>query len=353
MLRTELLTGVAALEGLAEPWADLLRHSPSGTVFQTPAWLLTVARLRRRSLRTIALYEGRDLVALYPLERRRQPWLSVRPLGTGPSDYLGPLILENRADIAAAMWDALTQLPADVLDLHQIRENHPLLAAAPSSETTDQAECLVLDLPDTWDAYAKSLNKSLRYEVRRPEKEPYLTQGARLETATEPEAMRRAFDIFLELHAQRWRKRGLPGAFALPHLKRLHYEWLQRAEGHAHFHLLWMNDQPAGVLYGMRVPGRTYFYQSGFDPAYNQLSPGTVLVASAIRAAIERGDAEFDFLRGAEAYKRRWQPQRSLRNVRLMVKGSPAAGTVGLWAKNMGWKVEQQIRKRLEGKGLH
>ena len=44
-------------------------------------------------------------------------------------------------------------------------------------------------------------------------------------------------------------------------------------------------------------------YNSGYDPAYSQLSVGFVNKAWSIKDAIESGKRTFDFLRGTERYK--------------------------------------------------
>ena len=57
------------------------------------------------------------------------------------------------------------------------------------------------------------------------------------------------------------------------------------------------------IIYGFHHGRKYYFYQSGFDPAYFQLSPGLVLMNFSIEQAIKRGAEEFHFLRGEEEYK--------------------------------------------------
>lgn len=352
MLRTTILSGLGELRSMAPAWQELLADAPSATVFQSPEWLLSVAGRSHNRLRTIAVHQGKDLVGLYPVVIRRVGWSTVRPLGVGPSDYLGPMLRADRADVAAEVWQALLDFKTDLIDLQPIRETNPLFKVAPPA--TAQGECLVLDLPAKWPEYVSRLNKSLRYEVRRTDKEPYLSGEARIECARTPEELLGAFERFLNLHSQRWRKRGLPGAFALPGRQALHRRWLAEAAEHerAFFLTLWHGGDPKGVLYGMRTNGRTYFYQSGFDPGASALSPGTVLVSSAIRMAIEWGDREFDFLRGNEPYKKRWMPQQSWNNVRLLVTGTNVAARIGSLVTGLGSQAEERIRQRLEGKGL-
>ncbi len=61
-----------------------------------------------------------------------------------------------------------------------------------------------------------------------------------------------------------------------------------------------------GALYGFADPATVHYYQSGWDPAFERSSLGSVLIGEAVDLAAERGAARFDFLRGDEAYKLRF-----------------------------------------------
>lgn len=50
----------------------------------------------------------------------------------------------------------------------------------------------------------------------------------------------------------------------------------------------------------------SYAYPRGFDPALEQLSVGSLLVAEALAMAVSEGRRTFDFLRGGEPHKYRW-----------------------------------------------
>lgn len=60
---------------------------------------------------------------------------------------------------------------------------------------------------------------------------------------------------------------------------------------------------PIAAMFQILCQRRTFLYNSGFDPRFREMAPGVVLLSHCIRAAIERGDVEFDFLRGQERYK--------------------------------------------------
>ena len=57
---------------------------------------------------------------------------------------------------------------------------------------------------------------------------------------------------------------------------------------------------------GFCIDRTFYFYQSGFDAAYDKHSVGLVTMGLAIQSAIEEGAEEYDLLHGNEAYKSHW-----------------------------------------------
>jgi CelD/BcsL family acetyltransferase involved in cellulose biosynthesis len=275
-------------------------------------------------------------------------------MGRGPSDYLHPLIHLNAVRVGEAMVAALAELDAVVVDLHQLREDLakdvlPHLGSL-CCPPIPQAQCLVLELDKPYDAYLQSLGKSLRYDVRRLEKPPFTTGATNIELAT-ASTVQTSLDNLFRLHAMRWRRRWQPGAFPA-RLRRFHIEWAARAQANGWLELSVLVDdgEPIGALYAMSLNGSTYYYQAGMDPAKNSISPGTLLVATAIRQAIERGDHRFDFLRGDEAYKRRWKPQHAYTNFRYLLGGPGMRTTAGVKWNQVGSRIEAKVRARLEAR---
>lgn len=297
---------------------------------------------------TISVREGQDLVGIFSLLRSRGAWRSLRAVGTGNSDYLDPLFAD--ATVAPMIAEAVAQEPdVDLIDLHQVRENSPVLPSLAGSESRVQARCPVLDLPDSFEAYTKTLSKSLRYDISKGLRGPGV-----VEVAQTPADALAAFEIFLDLHKRRWRTRGLPGAFSFPKALAFHRRWVAEgtAAGIVQMSVLRHEGQPIGALYVMRAGTSAFFFQSGFDPDAKALSPGTVLIASAIRRAIDEGCTQFDFLRGDEPYKLRWKPQNVNENHRVIRRVGTLRGAVGQQVNTFEAKIEDRIRARLEGKGL-
>ena len=78
------------------------------------------------------------------------------------------------------------------------------------------------------------------------------------------------------------------------------------AQGWLRLWTLEIDGIPAAASMGWRVGDRYAYYLPGFDPAYGNRSPGLLLLARTIEAAIEEGAAEYDFLLGDEQYKSRF-----------------------------------------------
>lgn len=340
----------------SDSWQDLVAESINATPFQTFEWQSTWFRHFGGAKKPMALaaFEGADLVGWYPVVLGSGAWKTVRPMGKGPSDYLHPLYRRGVSGVGSAMAHALLERTEALIDLHQVREDFAgdfaTALDAADGKVIEQAHCLVLELPASYEAYLQGLGKSLRYDVRRLEKPPFSDGTARIQSA-DANSITESLDNLFKLHAMRWRKRWQPGAFPAP-LRRFHLEWARLAESKGWLELTVLHDemQPIGALYAMVLNGSTYYYQAGMDPSKNSISPGTLLVASAIRRAIERGDTDFDFLRGDEAYKRRWKPQVSRTNRRYLVAANTGRPAAGLSWNLKASDIEAKIRTRLEAR---
>jgi CelD/BcsL family acetyltransferase involved in cellulose biosynthesis len=350
MLRTRLLKGPGLFCELESSWKNLIDESPSATPFQTFEWQSTWWKHYGglREPLAFALYENDDLVGLMPFVRSRGPWRTLRPMGIGPSDYLQPVVRSGYEErMSSELMDWFDQIDnVDLIDLQQLRETQPL--AQREGSPIEQANCLVLDLPTTYDDYLKMLGKSLRYDVKRLDKKLF-TEGA----ATLEPAGASGLEVLFEQHRKRWRKRGLPGAF-IGRSSAFHREWAPIADrnGWLWLSVLKKDAKPIGAIYAMTLHRSTYYYQAGFDPEEGSISPGTLLVAATIRRSIEEGKTTFDFMRGDEPYKRRWKPQHAYRNLRFLSPAKGVLGRLGTQWNLTGSRVEGHVRARLEGRGL-
>jgi CelD/BcsL family acetyltransferase involved in cellulose biosynthesis len=299
-------------------WADLVAADPAGTIFHTPGFLkLYWEEFGVESnglLLSFGEADGRQ-VAACALEL---VGTTLRFLGgTEIVDYLGPVAKpEAASDFAEELWAALLKrdgwedadlrgLPEDSAWLGLLREGaegHGLTV----EETADQnGVAPFLELPGSWEAYLEALPAKLRHEIRRKAKKLEAETGPyALETADE-ETLTAFLDRFVELHRM---SEGPKGVFMVPGMeiffRRLGEELC--ADGVFRLTFIRVAGELAAGTIGFRFRGTYSLYNSAFDRRWQHLSPGMVLVAEDIRAAIEDGCHRFDLLKGDYSYKYRF-----------------------------------------------
>jgi CelD/BcsL family acetyltransferase involved in cellulose biosynthesis len=242
----------------------------------------------------------------------------VFQVGIATTDYLDGLFEAPFAENSAAAVFAHLDRSAhhwDVCDLQQLRSECPLLKA-PIPENwretvTVQDTCPFVALPRNAEelrgVMSPRLYKDVRYSWRKLEK----LGPVSIESADQRN-LQELLESLSWLHGARWSSRGEAGVLACPGVRRVHQESAPAllARGLLRLHAIRLGGRIIASFYGFAdlTAGdrRTYFYLSGFDPALAHLSLGGLIIDHAVRAAIDEGAAEFDFLRGREAYKYRW-----------------------------------------------
>jgi CelD/BcsL family acetyltransferase involved in cellulose biosynthesis len=342
MMRTRIVRDASELQALAPAWRRLLARASHPQPVLTPLWLLTWWRILGepdgRSLRVLVVEEGGDLVGLVPLSwrstahRRAIPVRRVELLATGEqeadevcSDYVGGLAARGREqDTAAAAaralrdgalgeWDELRMPSMSGEDPLVPKLAEALRAGGVQVAVEPSGECPYIPLPGSWDEYLRALGSSRRYVVTRSLRA--LDQwagpgGWRLRRATTREELGEGMRILRALHGERWSTAGRSGAFASERFTRFHEEVMPRmldGEDGTSLDLMWLvvRQEPIAASYGIVYGGNLQFYQSGRRVDVPRgVRPGIALHALAIRASIEAGRREYDFLAGASRYKR-------------------------------------------------
>ena len=310
----EALTSIEQLQSIEKLWIDLWQRDVSATPFQSPHWVLPWFRhFGSGEVLALAARENERLDALAPmiiLRDEDDPSESLGMLiGTGNTDYLDVLatpgaavdqIVEQLGSADCAMWD-----------LQQLRASSPLLAAPPPPNCDDEIEdhdaCLILSIDGAGDELqnitSTHFRKKLRYYRRLLEREGTL--------AIETPAAGTLDDLMtalFELHAARWKVKGLPGMLAADVDQSFHREVARcmLGAGALRMYAIRLNERIVAVFYGFAHHDTDYYYLSGYDPPLDKMSPGTIIVAHAIEQSVRSGAKTFDFLRGAEDYKYAW-----------------------------------------------
>lgn len=166
-----------------------------------------------------------------------------------------------------------------------------------------------------FDNYLASRDGKLRATIERRTRRFRGLPGATLTIAQDPAGLDGALDAYLAMHARSWKRpepfpRFIPAfvrGFARLGMLRIGVASIEGRPVAAQIWLLWRR--------------RATIVKLAHDEAARDLSPGTVLTAWMIRAALEAQDLdEIDFGRGDDPYKRHWLRQR--RPIQALVAGN-------------------------------
>jgi CelD/BcsL family acetyltransferase involved in cellulose biosynthesis len=154
--------------------------------------------------------------------------------------------------------------------------------------------------------YLAHLSANTRRQIRRA-RELYAARGPvrreRAETVAQALAW---FHDAGELHRQRWRARGRPGALDYPFYVRFHERLIATGlpAGVVELVRLRAGDTVIGYLYNFVYRRRVYFYLSGLAfEADNRIKPGLVAHAACIESHLAEGADIYDFMAGDDRYK--------------------------------------------------
>jgi len=341
-------------------WQRLVAASTAATLFQTWEWSAAWWKHQGRGKRLFALVvsDNDTVVGIAPFFTLPGPLRTLQLVGTGGSDYLDLLAAPGQeAAVAAAVaqWLRENRSAWDWADLQQIKPG-AVAEQLPGADLWEGETCPYLPLPETYDAFLKTLGKKHRQNIGYYERAMGKLHTLELRVTTEA-TFDFDLDAFFRLHQLRWRSRWMPGAFAAASARAFHrdaaYALLQ--SGNLRLHTLLLDGEAVASIYCFHKSRTTYYYLGGFEPALAKLSLGTVLTARAIRHAIEAdGATEFDFLRGNEGYKYRWGAQdRYNRRVSLTRRGlrSPLLATVGKLALSLELRLKHAMHARHGGAG--
>ena len=237
-----------------------------------------------------------------------------------PADL--PAVAEAVADALAAVADAHDPdhpEPWDVIDLRRLRCGDPAaeaLAAALAArvprgwtvvrEREDVCPVVTFAPGMDFEGYLGTLGKKERHEARRKLRRAEAAGEVLLERSANPVA---DLDAFVDLHQKRWGELGLfPPTPGGDHSRTFFRRLLELAAGDGTIQLHFLTVAGRRIAAGVWFEDADawYLYNAGVDPDARDLSPGVLMSAKAIEAAIAAGRRRFDYLRGDEPYKYEW-----------------------------------------------
>jgi CelD/BcsL family acetyltransferase involved in cellulose biosynthesis len=230
----------------------------------------------------------------------------LRFAGHGPGDRLGPVSAPlAEPETAAAVSAAMAALP---LRRFVLVAEH-LAADAGFGELTGarrlyrEASPVLHFQQPTWDAFLAARTANFRQQIRRYPRRLAGHGELSFRLATDPDRLDRDLDTLFALHRARW---GGETPFAADEAFHRDFARLAFGRGWLRLWFLEVGGRPVAALCGFRFAGAESGYQAGREPGFAGGQVGFVLLAHAVRAALEDGMGEFRLLRGEAAYKERF-----------------------------------------------
>lgn len=318
-LQLDVLDDFEALQGLADEWRELAARAEGYGVAQSLLWARAGWLTRRapgREVRCVTVRSDGELVCIWPWLRVRQGRVRLlEPLGSGGhEEYAAPLIADGtQVDRVLRLALEAVAADADVVrfsnvwagsELDRLVRRTGLVRAAKGTPSP----LIRFGGFATWKDYQASRPRKLISDLRRQNRRLAELGRPEIVSAQSNDQILSGVDWLLA-HKRAWLDvKGIRGAWLWTDQSR---EFLAATliagleHGDVRLFLLNLDGRTIAAAYCLVDSRRFEFFIVANDPAFENLSPGKILVEFIARWAFERG-LEFDFRMVATDYKLRW-----------------------------------------------
>lgn len=327
---------------LKQDWQILLANSSANSLFcgWDLAWLFWRVYASDAQLKVICVHTHNQLIGIFPFYVARHRLMKVfsvrklRWLGTGGDtspDYFGGIVHHQYAQYYQSLLaDAVMQLHedwdvCDLKDMHAGAELPVISARGRGVLRYAQAstqEIIIAKLNTDWDEYLAELSSNRRQQIRRARRRVFEQEGIQLDRLSGEEDLERWFQALVALHHQRWsEKEESTNAFSSDNYNQFHRQFMRSMLEHNALRLwgLRKGNNLIAVLYCLSDGRSTYYFQGGFDPGYDELKPGMVLLSCAMEEAINEGCEVFNMMKGDYDFKRSLAKQHEFTHNALLI----------------------------------
>jgi CelD/BcsL family acetyltransferase involved in cellulose biosynthesis len=279
-----------------------------------------------------------EIAALVPLfVWSTRPLRTLRLLGHGHGDRLGPICAQNDAPTATrALRLALAAEPHDVFVGDWVAGDRDW-ASVLGGRVVRATGYPILDLQgDSWPEFLAKQSRRFRKSVRFGRNRLERHDAVEYRYAA-PATLENDLDAAFRLHRARFADH--PGCLFCGEHEAFQREFAAIAleRGWLRLLLLEVDGRPVGLEYGFLFQDTYFAYQGGRDPAWDRESVGFLLEVESIRRTLEEGGIEYRFLGGEEDYKYRY-PAEDPRLETVVVPGS-RRGRLASAALNAAWRL--------------
>ena len=301
------------LDDVCADWQQANDFLPWNCLFVLPVWLKTWWENfgRNATLYLLAVrHEGRT-IGIAPLQRKDD---TVRFIGDkNVCDNLDFIVApHSAADFYHCLITYLKQDGVKRLELEPVRRDSSvmthLLAVAEKTgcrySYTDDDLYYALNLPGSWDDYLTMLRGKERHEIRRKLRRLNEAGQINFRMVENADSVREEMEIFLNLFKS---NRSDKAEFMNDQMDSFFRELAASLNKARILRLFFLDlDQiPVAATMCFNYRSTMYLYNNGYDKRFASLSVGLLGKVLSIKESIYSGLNTYDFLKGAEGYKRR------------------------------------------------
>lgn len=331
MLQVREINQLSELSALRETWSQLLKATPRYSFFQTLEWLEAAwGHYPQQKLRALVVEREGAVIGMVPFcvrtERRR---IGVVRVLTYPLDdwstFYGPISAEPAATMRAALKHIHeTSRDWDLIDLRYVDQRAPEYMAIGEAFRESGSRFFVrprmevrfCSMAEGWEPYVESRSRNWRRQMRRDievlEKTgPVELLRYRPEAGSAGRDARTVeiYEICEQIAAKSWQAEAeSQSTLSSPRVRDLLLEFHCQAAsmGMLDTNILTVGGLPVAFNYNYVADGRTYGLRAGFDPTAEMEHCGRILLYKMLEDSFARGDEEYSFGPGRQAYKDRF-----------------------------------------------
>jgi CelD/BcsL family acetyltransferase involved in cellulose biosynthesis len=312
-----LISSLNEMEKLKVEWHEVFNCCSSCTAFQSWEWNYGAAKHHypEELLRIIVSRnaEGK-IMGIAPLSLRKYGFPGIKILefiGTRYSDYLDIIANDGYKDFFAeelVKWIRKNKEWQIINFISLRKETIEMLSKYFSFEYSYHSVCPYVSLPASFNDYKKLLSNSFLKKIRRNIKNIQSKGNLIFSISDSIQDFHEDLNAFFELHQKRQNKKGQRGHFREERWREQFQSisTLLYLSGMLRIGSLKINSEVISIQFNLLLKNKEYSYLSGFEPIYEQYSPGKLLDYYMIEDAIKKGITEYDFLQGSEPYKYKW-----------------------------------------------
>jgi CelD/BcsL family acetyltransferase involved in cellulose biosynthesis len=281
-------------------------------LFVLPSWLQPVCtHLKAEGQPAIlAVYDCSRLIGLAPLTLQGR---TARFLGNADvCDYQDIVAVNGCGQaVADALFEHLGAQGIRHVILKTLRPDAVVLQAVKglalqrrlSMTLHAQDVTYEMPLPSDWEQFLSRLSGKQRHEVRRKIRRLEAYGSVELSAAGTDVDLREATDTFIDLFGRNRRDKS---EFMTGPMEAYFRDLIQAMAdcGTVRLYVLKVNREAAAAVLCFDYNGVRYLYNNGYDEKFQDLSIGILSKVLSIKKAIEAGCRAYDFLKGAETYKK-------------------------------------------------